>query len=106
MILFPSADFFHDNFFSKILCGILSERLTVWIQIRTDILLVLIWVQTVFKANQQMTKVCASMERVIMLYYRVALGSYMKYCTWRCSNLLQEQGTLEMNFVLRIFIEG
>ena len=36
----------------------------VWIQIRTDILLVLTWVQTVCKAYQQTTKVTASNERV------------------------------------------
>ena len=45
--------------------GTLSECQTVWIQIRTDILLVLIWVQTVCKGYQQTTwKVAASKERV------------------------------------------
>ena len=33
--------------FPKILSGALSECQTVWIQIRTDILSVLIWVETV-----------------------------------------------------------
>ena len=37
---------------------------TVWIQISTNVLLVLIWVQAVFKGYQQMTKVVASKERV------------------------------------------
>ena len=36
----------------------------VWIQIRTDVLLVLMWVLTVCKGYQQMTKVTASTERV------------------------------------------
>ena len=36
----------------------------VWIQIRTNVLYVLIWVQTVFKGNQQATKVTASKKRV------------------------------------------
>ena len=36
----------------------------VWIQIRTDILSVLIWVQTVCKGYQQTTKVAARKERV------------------------------------------
>ena len=36
----------------------------VWIQFRTDILPVLIWVQTVWKGYQQMKKVAASKERV------------------------------------------
>ena len=43
-------------FFEKILSGTLSECQTVWTQIRTDILSVLIWVQTVCKGYQQTTK--------------------------------------------------
>ena len=42
----------------------LSASQTVWIQIRTDILPVLILVQTVCKGYQQTTKVAASKERV------------------------------------------
>ena len=37
--------------------GTPSEDQMIWIQIRTDILSVLIWVQTVCKGYQQMTKV-------------------------------------------------
>ena len=37
---------------------------TVWIHIRTDDLLLLIWVQTVCKGYQQTTKVAANKERV------------------------------------------
>ena len=36
----------------------------VWIQIRANILLALIWVQTVWKGCQQTTKVVVSKERV------------------------------------------
>ena len=36
-------------------------------QIRTDVLSVLIWVQTVCKCYQQITKVTASIERVNIL---------------------------------------
>ena len=36
----------------------------VWIRIRIDVLLVLIWVQTICNGYQQMTKVAASKERV------------------------------------------
>ena len=43
---------FKIPFSKKDLSGILSECQTVRIQIRTDILLVLIWVQTVCKVNQ------------------------------------------------------
>ena len=34
----------------------------VWIQIRTDVLLILIWDQAVFKSHQQTTKIAASKE--------------------------------------------
>ena len=46
---------FQNYFFQKILSGALSECQMVWIQIRTDILSVLIWVQTVCKSYQQTT---------------------------------------------------
>ena len=57
MLLLPSADFFQNDFFIKILSGALSECQTVRIQIRTDILSVLIWVPTVFKSYQQTASV-------------------------------------------------
>ena len=50
--------------FKKILLRMLSKCQTVWIQIKTNILLILIWVQTVCKAYQQRTKVTASKDRV------------------------------------------
>ena len=40
-----------------------TECYTVWTQIRTDVLSVLIWVQTVYKGFQQTTKFAASKER-------------------------------------------
>ena len=43
MVLVSSADFFQNLFLS----GIPSKRQTVWIQIRNDILSVLLWVETV-----------------------------------------------------------
>ena len=49
-------------FLKKILSGTLSECQMIWIQIKTDILLLLIWVQTVCKGYQQTTKVAASEE--------------------------------------------
>ena len=52
MLLLLYAEFFSGSFFSKTL----TECPTVWIQIRID----LIWVQTVCKGCQQMTKVSAS----------------------------------------------
>ena len=55
--------FFSSKLLFKNLSGTLSERQTVWIQIRTNILSVLIWVQTVCKGYQQMTKVTACKQR-------------------------------------------
>ena len=48
-----SADFF--KIFQIIFSGTLSVYQTVWIQVRTDILSVLIWAQTVCKGYQQKT---------------------------------------------------
>ena len=42
-----------------------SECQTVWIQIKTDILLVFIWVQTVCKRLLAATKLSTGMQRVI-----------------------------------------
>ena len=42
-----------------------SECQTVWIQIKTDILLVFIWVQNVCKGYWQTTKLSTGMQRVI-----------------------------------------
>ena len=50
----------------KKISGIPSKYQTFWLQIRPDILLGLIWVQTVCKGNQQTTKVATSGERVNM----------------------------------------
>ena len=55
--------FFQNYCFKKILSGMLSEYVcqTVWVQIRNDLLLVLIWVQTDCKGlYQQTTGIIAS----------------------------------------------
>ena len=64
MLLLSSADFFQNKLFQNILSGTLSECQIVWIQIRTDRMSVLIWVQTVCKGYQQTIEVAASKERV------------------------------------------
>ena len=61
MLLLPSAESF-IIIFTKNISGTLSECQTVWIQIRTDILSVLIWVQTVYKGYQLTIKVAARKE--------------------------------------------
>ena len=47
--------FFENKFFRKIISGIPFECQTDWIQIRPNILLGLIWVQSVCKGYQQTT---------------------------------------------------
>ena len=59
-----SADLFQNQLFQKILSGTLSECQAVWNQIRTDILSLLIWFQTICKGYHQTTKEVASKERV------------------------------------------
>ena len=49
-------NFFPHKLFQKILSGTVSKCQTVWIQIRTDLLLVPIWLKTVCKGYQQMSK--------------------------------------------------
>ena len=49
MMLLSFADFFQNQLFQKLLSGKLSDCQSVWIQIRTDFLSVLIWVQTVLE---------------------------------------------------------
>ena len=53
----PSAVFFQNQPFRKILSGKQSERQTIWIRIRPDKMSDLVWVQTVCKGYQQMTQV-------------------------------------------------
>ena len=55
-------------FIKKILSGIISDCQTIWIQIKTDNLLLLIWVQIVCKVYRQTTKVAASKVRVKAVY--------------------------------------
>ena len=61
---FVICGFFLINFFKQNLSGIPSECLTAWVQIRSDKNSGLVWVQTVCKGYQQMTKVATSRERV------------------------------------------
>ena len=50
------------TFSKKILSGTLAVCQTVWTKVRTDVLSVLIWVQTVCKCYQQTTNVDKSRE--------------------------------------------
>ena len=56
MIMLSSATFFKTNFFQKNLSGTLSGCQTVWIQIRTNVMSVLIWVQIICKGYQERVK--------------------------------------------------
>ena len=64
-MLMSSADFFHDQLFRKIISETPSYCQTCWTQIRPDILLDLIWVQTVCIGYQQTTLV----GKELMLYH-------------------------------------
>ena len=55
-LLLLSADIFKHYFSQNNLSGITSECQKAWIEIRYDVLLGLIWVQTVCKDHQQTTK--------------------------------------------------
>ena len=68
MLFFLSADLFQNYFFKKFFQEHYQSQ-AVWIQIKTDILSVLIWVQTVCKGYQLMTKATASKERVKIQYF-------------------------------------
>ena len=58
------STFYHNGFFKNNIPGTLPECQAVGIYIRTDLLSVLIWVQTVCKGYQQMTKVTIRKKRV------------------------------------------
>ena len=62
---FRLLTFFKIKFLKINHSGQPSECQTVWIQIKTDILLVFIWVQTVCKRLWQMTKLSTGIQRVI-----------------------------------------
>ena len=63
MSLLSSANFVQNQIFQTFLSGAQSECQKVWIKIMTDVLSVLIWVQTVGKGYQQTTENAATKER-------------------------------------------
>ena len=76
--------FFKIIFFQKTLLEPLSECQTVWIQIRTDVLSVLIWVQTVCKGYHQTTQVAACKERVNKRKtYKVCVVCLLSMCIFK-----------------------
>ena len=66
---FRPLTFFKMKFLKINHPGRSSECHTVWIQIKTDILLVFIWVQTVCKRLLKTTKLSTGMQRVIIGKY-------------------------------------
>ena len=83
VLLLSAAFFFKINFFQKILSGTLSECQTVWIQIRTNILLVLIWVQNVCKGYQLLYAFV-----VVCCFFSKLTFSKNSFRTFRVSNSL------------------
>ena len=75
---------FKIKFFKTFLLGTLWECQTVWIQVGTDILSVLIWVRTVCKSYQQSTKVAPSKEMVNSHAMFIAVFTeHSNYCIQR-----------------------
>ena len=71
-MLFCRLLIFSKSTFSKKNCsGISSECLTVWIQIRPDNLLGLVWLQTVCKGYQQTTLVGKELKNDVPLLWAV-----------------------------------
>ena len=66
---FASTDLFQNDFLKKILSGTLPECQTVWIQIRTDRMSILIWVQTVGKVYLQTTLVGKELINLMALFF-------------------------------------
>ena len=74
MLLLSTAEFFQNDFpLFKKLFQEQYQCQTVWIQIRTDILSVLIWVQTVCIGYQHMTKVTSNKVRVDTEFHQTFL---------------------------------
>ena len=81
MILFASADYFQKKHFQKILSRIPSESQTVWIQIRPDILSVLIWVQTVCKDYQQ-TALASGCSDIVYIFRQAEIYGIDVWILW------------------------
>ena len=82
VILLFFVNFFFQNkpYFSQILSGTWSECQIVWIQITTDVLLVLIWVQTICKVASSQEKChvycCCFFFRIFFLH------PHLQPCLW------------------------
>ena len=71
-----------QNYLLKMLSGTLSECQTVWIQIRTDLLSVLIWVQTVCKGYRQTALDSTSTLSAVLLFFLFFFISQPKHALW------------------------
>ena len=71
-----SADFFQNYFFLNILSGIPWECQMVWIQIRTDVLSVLILVQTVLQRLSADNKSCCLQGKINVNYLSYTTGAW------------------------------
>ena len=76
LLIFISKSTFSKKFFQYIVT--LPECQTVWIQIRTDVLSVLIWVQTVCKGSQPTTN--SPHARKVHFHVAILLESIYFYC--------------------------
>ena len=77
--------FFQKLCFPKIISGKLSECQRVWIQIRTDILSVLIWVKTACKGYQSTKKLQLETRELILIFkqlYITCMGPMFPELFW------------------------
>ena len=80
-----SADFFQECLFKKNLSGVQSECLTVWLQIRPDVLFNLIWVLTVCKGYQQtrLAGKALNILPIICKYSIIRIYPFIKNNKWK-----------------------
>ena len=77
-------NFLLKSAFQNILSGTLSEFQTVWIQIRTDVKSVLIWVQTVYQGYQQ------TVDYVFVYYIHLLVTRLVVICNYGVSHFFYE----------------
>ena len=93
MLLWSFAYFSQNYFFQKLNSGTQLECQRIWIQVRTDVLSDLIWVQTVCKGYQQMTKVATRRKGFLWIFYVFVLSCvccvFVRVCIYvLCGHLL------------------
>ena len=94
MLLLLSVDFFQKiNFSKKFFQEHYQECQTVWIQIRIDVLSVLICVLTVCKGYQETTNFVTSRQRVEHFMYSYPVGLQAIFLAWAIIDIASSEGS-------------